>query len=140
VCLSTPYGREVIERAAALEARSEHPLARAILKRAKEEGIASVPAEDFRIVAGKGAEGRIADRRFWIGSHRFMDERGETPEVQRASGTTGGRRTLGGRLGEPGSRLRPDQPWPTAFAWASATPCGRSGRSASRKWRVLHGR
>lgn len=74
--------RELLERAAALEAGSEHPLARAILRKARESGITIVPAENFRAIRGKGAEGEIAGRPFWIGSHRMLHERGlETPEI-----------------------------------------------------------
>ena len=73
---------ELLERAAALEAHSEHPLARAILRRAEAEGVAADRAEDFRSVKGKGAEGRINGQLFWIGSHRLMHEKGqETPRV-----------------------------------------------------------
>ena len=74
--------RALLERAAALEAESEHPIARAILQRAEEEGIAVRRAADFRAIKGKGAEGTIGGRRFWIGSHRLMEEKGqETPDV-----------------------------------------------------------
>ena len=73
---------ELLERAAALEAHSEHPLARAILRRAEAEGVAGNGAEGFRSVKGKGAEGYINGRLFWIGSHRLMHEKGqETPRV-----------------------------------------------------------
>lgn len=75
--------RELLERAAALEAHSEHPLARAILRRAAESGIAPAPAEDFKALKGKGAEATIDGRRFWIGSHRLLHEKtseaGATP-------------------------------------------------------------
>ncbi|MCB2181304.1 MAG: heavy metal translocating P-type ATPase [Desulfobulbaceae bacterium] len=74
--------RELLERAAALEADSEHPLARAILRKARESEIDVVPTEQFIAVPGKGAEGRIAGRLFWIGSHRMMHEKAqETPEI-----------------------------------------------------------
>jgi len=74
--------RELLERAAAMEAQSEHPLARAILRLARAEDIDIVPAEDFRAIRGKGAAGRVFGRRFWIGSHRLMHDNGaETPEV-----------------------------------------------------------
>ena len=74
--------RDLLERAAALEARSEHPLARAILAYAKEHGAEVVPAEDFRIIQGKGASGRIGGREYWLGSHRYLEERGqETPKI-----------------------------------------------------------
>jgi Cd2+/Zn2+-exporting ATPase len=74
--------REVLERLAALEARSEHPLAHAIREHAAARGIAVPPAEDFRAYEGKGAAGRIAGREVWVGSHRYLEERGqETPEI-----------------------------------------------------------
>jgi Cd2+/Zn2+-exporting ATPase len=74
--------QELLERAAALEANSEHPLARAIVRRARETGIHAASAEGFQAVRGKGAEANLDGRKFWIGSHRFMHEKGqETDEV-----------------------------------------------------------
>src|SRR5688572_6076607 len=70
----------LLERAAALEARSEHPLARAILAYAKEHGIEAAPAEDFKILQGKGASGWIGGREYWLGSHRYLEERGQETE------------------------------------------------------------
>lgn len=68
--------------AAALESRSEHPLAKAILAHAGEKGVAPAPAQDFRILPGKGASARIGSHGYWLGSHRYLEERGqETPEV-----------------------------------------------------------
>lgn len=67
--------RELLERAAALEAHSEHPLARAILQRAEQDGIQPAAAEGFQIVKGKGAEATIDGKRYWIGSHRFLHEK-----------------------------------------------------------------
>ncbi|MHC4391949.1 MAG: heavy metal translocating P-type ATPase [Planctomycetota bacterium] len=69
--------RELLARAAALEARSEHTLARAIVARAKEDGVAFEPAEDFQAVKGKGASGQVEGRLFWLGSHRYLEERGQ---------------------------------------------------------------
>ncbi len=68
--------RELLQAAAALEARSSHPLARAILKRAEAEGLAPQPAEDSRTVPGRGVEGRVGERRLWLGSNRFAAEKG----------------------------------------------------------------
>jgi Cd2+/Zn2+-exporting ATPase len=74
--------RELLERAATLESASEHPLARAILRKARESGIDVMPAEHFQAMRGRGGEGSIGGRQFWIGSHRMMHEKGqETPEV-----------------------------------------------------------
>jgi Zn2+/Cd2+-exporting ATPase len=75
---------ELLERAAGLEARSEHPLARAVIEYAKVKGINVTTAEDLRAVPGKGAVGRWQGREFWAGSPRYMAERGqETDDVRR---------------------------------------------------------
>ncbi|MDX9975034.1 MAG: heavy metal translocating P-type ATPase, partial [FCB group bacterium] len=66
---------ELLERAAALEAMSEHPIAQALLQCAREEGVSPEPAESFTSIHGKGAEARIGGRLFWIGSHRLLHER-----------------------------------------------------------------
>jgi Cd2+/Zn2+-exporting ATPase len=74
--------RELLERVGALEARSEHPLARAIAGYAKDHGIEIRPATDFQILQGKGATGRFGGQEYWLGSHRYLEERGqETPEI-----------------------------------------------------------
>ncbi|HXU34145.1 MAG TPA: heavy metal translocating P-type ATPase [Thermoanaerobaculia bacterium] len=74
--------RELLERVGSLEARSEHPLARAILAFAKHRGVAVRPADDFRILQGKGAAGSFGGKEYWLGSHRYLEERGqETPEI-----------------------------------------------------------
>jgi len=73
---------ELLARAAALESFSEHPIAKAILAAAQERGVQPLPAESFRAVQGLGAEALVDGRPFWVGSHRYMEERGnETPEL-----------------------------------------------------------
>ena len=72
---------ELLARAAALETHSAHPLAVAIVQRAETEGVTPLRAEEFHAIEGKGAEALIDGRPFWIGSHRFMHEKGgETPQ------------------------------------------------------------
>lgn len=74
--------RELLERVAALEATSEHPLARAVREYAAERGVVVAPAEGFTILPGRGAHGRIGGRRYWLGSHRYLEETGqETPAI-----------------------------------------------------------
>jgi Zn2+/Cd2+-exporting ATPase len=68
--------RELLEVAAALEARSSHPLARAILAGARVKGIGGAPAEDTRSVPGRGVEGTYSGRTVWLGSDRFAAEKG----------------------------------------------------------------
>ena len=59
--------QEVLRLAAALEQGSEHPLARAILREAKECGIDLPPVSDFQACLGKGVEGTVEGRRLWLG-------------------------------------------------------------------------
>lgn len=73
---------ELLERAAALEAHSNHPLAIAILDAVEEQNIDYQPADSYQIIQGKGATALINGREFWLGSHRYLEERNEeTPEV-----------------------------------------------------------
>jgi Zn2+/Cd2+-exporting ATPase len=68
---------EVLALAAALERRSEHPLAHAILAAADDYGVGGLPTvKGFRSVAGRGAEGEVEGRRYVIGSPRLFAEAG----------------------------------------------------------------
>jgi len=66
---------ELLDRAAALEVHSGHPLARAIVRRTEHLGRAVAPAEDYREFRGRGAQGTIGGRTFWLGSHRLLHEK-----------------------------------------------------------------
>lgn len=80
--LNSHTEEELIERAAALEARSAHPLARAVSKYAAARGVAARPAEGVQMLQGKGVIGIFQGEPFWLGSHRYLIERGqEAPEV-----------------------------------------------------------
>ena len=68
--------KKLLKLAVALEVHSDHPLARAIQHKAKTEGIIKYqPAERFQIFKGKGAKGYIDGKSYWIGSHRFLQEK-----------------------------------------------------------------
>ncbi|HEX2924369.1 MAG TPA: heavy metal translocating P-type ATPase [Chloroflexota bacterium] len=67
--------RELLAAAAALEARSEHPLAQAILKRASQEGVEVPEVQQFRALPGLGAEGCVGGRSYFVGSARLARER-----------------------------------------------------------------
>lgn len=74
--------QELLERAVALEARSTHPLAQAILDYAGQIDVEARPAEGAQVLPGKGVTGLFRGEEFWLGSHRYLLERGqETPEV-----------------------------------------------------------
>lgn len=77
--------RELLTCAAAVESRSEHPLAKAILRYAKEQGVVLPLLTDFRMIPGVGAEGRIAGTHYFCG--RAGDELSSTlPDTLRRSG------------------------------------------------------
>lgn len=81
--LSGHTEREVLALAAAIELRSEHPLARAIVRYARAQGITPVAAESYQAIKGKGATATVGSTAVWIGSHRYLMERGqETPEIR----------------------------------------------------------
>jgi Cd2+/Zn2+-exporting ATPase len=67
---------EALALAAALERRSEHPLAYAILSAAQKRGEVLSAVTGFRSFPGRGAAGRTSDRPYLIGSPRLFAERG----------------------------------------------------------------
>lgn len=73
---------ELIARAAALEARSTHPLARAIVSHAEAIGVKAEAAANVQLLQGKGLTGAFNGEDFWLGSHRYVAERGQdTPQI-----------------------------------------------------------
>lgn len=63
---------EVLPLVAALEARSEHPVAEAIVASAKARSLTIPQAEDFAASAGFGIEGRVEGRQVAVGADRLM--------------------------------------------------------------------
>ncbi|GAA5343895.1 heavy metal translocating P-type ATPase [Planifilum fimeticola] len=77
--------REVLAIAAAMEARSEHPLARAIVGHAREKNALFKEARDFEANPGLGARAVVEGKAYWIGSPRLFEEMGTPMEgVRRA--------------------------------------------------------
>ena len=68
----------VLRAAAALQAHSEHPLARAVMDVARDRNGASAPdaAENVQAVSGRGSQGFVQGVRLVLGSQRWMDELG----------------------------------------------------------------
>jgi Cu+-exporting ATPase len=62
--------------AAALERRSEHPLAQAVVDFAGARGLTLPGVEEARAEAGKGMEGRVEGHAVLVGTGRFLGEHG----------------------------------------------------------------
>ncbi|HET7348843.1 MAG TPA: heavy metal translocating P-type ATPase [Acidobacteriaceae bacterium] len=67
---------EILALAAALERRSEHPLARAVITAAEQRSLAIPPAEDVRAVPGKGILGTVNGARMAAGNDALLRELG----------------------------------------------------------------
>nr|WP_202820644.1 heavy metal translocating P-type ATPase [Variovorax sp. JS1663] len=65
----------LLQASAAIQAGSEHPLARAVLAAAERAGLGPVPrASEVRAVAGRGVAATVGGRALRLGSSRFMHE------------------------------------------------------------------
>jgi P-type Cu+ transporter len=67
---------EVLALASAIQSGSEHPLARAVMRRAAEQQLEIPEATQLRAVAGRGMAAVVAGRELRLGSPRFMQELG----------------------------------------------------------------
>lgn len=68
--------RELLALAASAEARSEHPLGKAIVAYAAAEGVTLTEAEDFKMTAGKGILAEVSGHRLICGNEKFLVENG----------------------------------------------------------------
>lgn len=68
--------RELLARAASVEARSEHPLGKAIAARGREENLSFAAVEDFSMAAGRGVSALVAGKRVCCGTPAYLAENG----------------------------------------------------------------
>jgi P-type Cu+ transporter len=69
---------ESLRLAAALERRSEHPLAHAVVEFAGTRGLSLPGAQEARAEAGRGVAGRVEDHEVLVGNGGFLEQRGIT--------------------------------------------------------------
>jgi Cu+-exporting ATPase len=76
---------DVLATAAAVEAGSEHPLARAIVEKAREDGLVIPPATTFSAEPGFGATATVAGTEVAVGRPAWLESTGFTLSVQLAA-------------------------------------------------------
>ncbi|MGI6035006.1 MAG: heavy metal translocating P-type ATPase [Limnochordia bacterium] len=70
-------GRDmVLTQAAALERYSEHPLAKAIIAQANEEGLEYPPVDDFTVLTGHGVKGILEGKPVLLGNEKLLEREG----------------------------------------------------------------
>ena len=75
---------KLLESAYALERKSEHPLARAIVEAAQAKKLTGQEVTDFEVLAGHGLTGCLQGHLLYGGSEKFISGRTEIPETIRA--------------------------------------------------------
>ena len=74
--------QELLALAAAVEAGSEHPLARAVVDEAFNRGVALAEVQGFEAVPGRGVTARLGDTYLMVGSPAFLASEGVPVEAQ----------------------------------------------------------
>jgi len=74
-CESFPKGREreVMELAYAMEAKSDHPIARAIVRHAKAKGVKLMNLSEFESLTGKGLRGKYNGANVLLGRRELLE-------------------------------------------------------------------
>ncbi|WP_300409829.1 heavy metal translocating P-type ATPase [Lagierella sp.] len=67
--------KKFLEIFSSLENASEHPLGESVVKYAKEKGVSLLDVEGFNSLTGMGVEGKIGDKKYYIGSKKLMEEK-----------------------------------------------------------------
>ncbi|HXW01796.1 MAG TPA: heavy metal translocating P-type ATPase, partial [Candidatus Nitrosotenuis sp.] len=71
---------KLIEFAGAVESGSEHPIAQAVVKKAKESGIVDFPLEKFEVLNGLGVKAIVSGNSVYAGNRKMMKKFGITTE------------------------------------------------------------
>lgn len=59
-----------------LQQGSEHPLAKAVLERAKAQGIVAAIAQNIKAIAGQGVQGELTGQQYGFGSRQWLEQKG----------------------------------------------------------------
>jgi heavy metal translocating P-type ATPase len=67
---------EILQLAASIDDNSEHPIAEAIVKGAREKNIELIKLDDFESVPGKGVQAVYKNKKLGLGNQRLMEDSG----------------------------------------------------------------
>ena len=76
---------EILNLAASLESKSEHPIAESIVKYANERHCTLREVDNFKAIEGMGIEGDISGEKYIAGNHKLFEERGWCDEKVHAT-------------------------------------------------------
>ena len=65
---------DILKYTATIEKKSEHPIAKAVVKYAKENNAMIVACKDFKVLEGMGVFAKIKDDEFYIGNQKILKE------------------------------------------------------------------
>lgn len=71
---------ELLEKAFSLEIKSEHPLSKAVVKKAETLGLKALETANFRILPGNGVEAKIGEKILRGGNEKYISEFANLPE------------------------------------------------------------
>lgn len=74
---------ELLSLVASAEAKSEHPLGKAVVVCAKEKNVPIIESKDFKMTAGKGIYAEVSGHKFVCGSERFLAENNITLDKEK---------------------------------------------------------
>jgi len=83
VCADEVTETELLKLAGALEIKSEHPLAKAIIKKVTELNLSCVPADEFKALPGNGLEGLVDNEKCYAGNALFIEKHCSLSDLMR---------------------------------------------------------
>lgn len=111
---------DVLRYAAATDQRSAHPLAKAIVDRARQDGLTIPAVSDFRMIQGRGVIAQVDAREVMVGNEALLDEHAVSG-LRPAEPDGDGRTTVfvavnGALVGlvQMADRIRPERPTSSA--------------------------
>lgn len=84
VALSGMNDTELRSLAASLAGRSDHPVSKALTQAAKRDGVVLRNVDAFEALPGRGTQGVIDGKRFYLGNHRLVHEQGRCSDALEA--------------------------------------------------------